>query len=594
MTDSASPQFDYLIIGAGAAGCVLANRLSARQDCKVLLLEAGDDLTPGREPADIRSVFPLAAFNARYMWPDTRVHWRQVDNSPALSLPQGKILGGSSTVHGMWALRGLPEDYDEWERLGAAGWGWKGVLPIFRRLETDQDFNGSSHGHDGPVPIRREPPTAWSPLAHAVRAAATHRGFPHIEDANADFRDGHCTLPNSRFERSRASGSCCYLDARVRRRSNLRILCNHTVRRLAFEGSRAVGAEVTKADGSAVIFRAREVILTAGALRTPVLLMRSGIGPAEHLRAAAIAVAVERPGVGQNLQNHAVVYAVALLKKGARETDWTIKPAASTYLRWSSGEAGCSAGDLGMYVRSYLSWHALGRRTASLAPVLLKPASRGCISLDSSNPLSEPRIEFNFLKDSRDLPRLMTAVRLAAELFNSDELKSVCGPGSALRNVAAVMRFNTRSVRNAVSVGMAAALIDLVPSFGSSLLAALGEMQPVSEVAANADALAEFITESITGTGHVCGTCRMGKQEDALAVVDPAGRVYGCEGLRVADASVMPNVPSGNTYIPTVMVAEKIAQAITGSSLSQAQFATHNPRFDGWTAAHCCDDGEGV
>src|SRR5437879_2783579 len=330
MTDSTNPTFDYLIIGAGAAGCVLANRLSARPDSNVLLLEAGGDLTPDREPADIRSVFPLAAFNARYMWPDTRVHWRQVDNSPALSLPQGKILGGSSTVHGMWALRGLPEDYDEWQRLGAAGWGWKGVLPFFRHLETDQDFNGSAHGRDGPVPIRREPRTAWSPLAQAVYAAATHRGIPHIEDANADFRDGHCTLPNSRFERSRASSSFCYLDARVRRRSNLRILSDHTVRRIAFEGRRAVAAVVSRADGSEASFRAREVILTAGALRTPALLMRSGIGPGEHLRAASVEVRVGRPGVGQNLQNHAVVYAVALLKKGARETDWTAKPAAST------------------------------------------------------------------------------------------------------------------------------------------------------------------------------------------------------------------------------------------------------------------------
>ena len=142
------------------------------------------------------------------------------------------------------------------------------------------------------------------------------------------------------------------------------------------------------------------------------------------------------------------------------------------------------------------------------------------------------------------------------------------------------MRFNARSVRNAVSVGMAAALIDLTPSIGSSLLAALAEMQPLSEVAANADALAEFIAASITGTGHVCGSCRMGRKEDALAVVDPAGRVYGCEGLRVADASVMPTVPSGNTYIPTVMLAEKIAQALAGSSPSQAEFATHEARFD--------------
>jgi 5-(hydroxymethyl)furfural/furfural oxidase len=553
-------EFDYLIVGAGAAGSVLANRLSAAPGTKVLLLEAGRDLAPGSEPPDVRSVFPMAAFNESYMWPDTRVHWRRAEDSPAVPFPQGRILGGSSTVMGMWALRGTPGDYDEWEQAGARGWGWEHVLPFFRRLETDCDFGGEMHGKDGPIPIRREPIERWSLLARAVETQMRRLDWPAVADLNGDFRDGHCVMPNSRYENSRASSGICYLTSEVRGRPNLTILTDSTVTGLVMEGRRVAGVSVRRTDGSRTSYRARETVVAAGALRSPVILMQAGIGPAEHLRTRGVAVTVDLPGVGQNLQNHPVLYLCALLNPRGRDGDG-MRPAASTYLRWSSQMPGGARADLAIYVRSYLAWHALGRRLASLAPVLQKPASRGTVSLDASDPRGTPRIEFNFLADERDVSRLASAFRLATEIFDSAALRSICGEAFVLTNANRLMRYNAVTRANALRAGIAAAIADANPRLGLSLLRRFGRVETIAAIHASGD-IERIVRDSVTGTGHVCGTCRMGRPDDRLAVCDEHARVYGVDGLRVGDASLMPTVPSGNTHIPTVMVAEKTAHSI--------------------------------
>lgn len=551
---------DYLIVGAGAAGCVLANRLSQAPGTKVVLIEAGEDIQPGHEPADVNNIFPLAAFNPNYMWPDSRVHWRGSDDSPAVPLPQGRVMGGSSTIMGMWALRGRPDDYDEWALAGATGWGWEHVLPFFKQLENDQDFGGALHGHSGPVPIRREPRNAWSPVALAVQAETQRRGWAQVEDLNGDFRDGHCSIANSRFENSRASSGICYLTASVRRRPNLRIVTQRTATRLLIEGRRITGVAAVRRDGSEEHFHARETVMTAGALRSPVLLMRSGIGGADALRRAGIAVVADRPGVGENLQNHPVLHVCAMLKPTGREPRGP-RPASSTYLRWSSGVSGCSDGDLAIYVRSYLTWHALGRRMASLAPALQKPASRGRIRLDARDPFGAPSIEFNFLSDERDMIRLSSALRLATDLFGSAALKAICGDAFVLTNADRLMRYNKVTWQNALLAQLAATTVDMNERLGMALLGRLAHMRSATTLVNRDSEIADYIKGYVTGTGHVCGTCRMGRGEDTRAVCDSNGRVYDVQGLTVADASVMPTVPSGNTHIPTIMVAEKIADS---------------------------------
>ncbi|MBV9522240.1 MAG: GMC family oxidoreductase N-terminal domain-containing protein [Alphaproteobacteria bacterium] len=398
-------------------------------------------------------------------------------------------------------------------------------------------------------------------LAVAVHAAAGTLGFPDIDDMNADFRDGHCALPISRYEKSRASGAICYLTAEVRRRPNLRVVTDARVTRLVFDRRRVCGIEVRHRDGPAVAYAAAETILAAGALQTPALLMRSGVGPAAHLAESGIALIADRPGVGRNLQNHPLLPALAILP-GDRTESALDRPPAGTYLRWSSGAGGGATGDLGLYIRSYLVWHALGRRLAMLAPVLMKPRSTGWVRLSGPRDDAPPRVAFNFFDDPSDLARMMSGIRMAARIFAAPELRALCGEAFVLTDAGRLGHFNNLSRRNAFLGWLGAKLLDASPRAGMRLIDALARTKRLREVVDDDAALADFVRAGTIGTNHVSGTCRMGTAADPMAVVDPAGAVYGVGGLRIADASIMPSVPSGNTHLPTVMVAEKIAAAI--------------------------------
>jgi 5-(hydroxymethyl)furfural/furfural oxidase len=385
--------------------------------------------------------------------------------------------------------------------------------------------------------------------------------MPHVADMNGDFRDGHGSLPMSNTAERRASAAICYLDAGVRARKNLTIASAATVTGLLFEGKRAVGV-ASVVDGERREFRGADIILSAGAVHSPALLMRAGIGPGGDLKARGIDVIADLPGVGRNLQNHALLFIAAHLRRGARQSP-AVRPHPMTCFRYSSGFAGAPVSDMYIAAHSKSSWNALGAAIANFNATLFKPRARGRVTLQPNDPTAPPCVEFNFTGDELDLTRLMDGFRRIVELVSYAPIRALATTVFPVRFTDRIRRLNQLNRANAIKSALIAGVLDAVPGLSDLVFGQLtGRRVDLATLIQDREALAEHVRQNVAGTFHVCGTCRVGRADDRDAVVDPQGRVRGLAGLRVVDASIMPSVPRGNTNIPTIMLAEKLADAM--------------------------------
>lgn len=558
---------DILILGGGSAGCVLAARLSESPQCDVILVEAGRNIAAGDIPDEVRSRYPGRAYL------DTSNLWSGLTalmGDPAgragrrpRRYEQARLLGGGSAVNALMANRGAPGDYDEWEALGAQGWNWQACLPVFRAIEADRDFAGPLHGAQGPLVLRRISDERISPFVARVMETLDRRGHPIRPDQNGAWEDGTfrgVAAIDDRGERQPIS--LAYLTPEVRRRPNLKILTGHLATRLLFEGTRVVGAEVQAPGGRPLAIAARQVVVAAGAIHSPALLLRSGIGPAEELRALGLAVVADRRGVGRNLMEHPSIAVATWLPPAMRERDPGEHHEQAVW-RYSSGMDGTPPGDMHAAILSRAGWHSVGWRTGSLFFWVNKSYSRGFLRLASRDPAVEPEVDFRMLSDARDLVRLKSALRLGAQALldpGMDGARDAVFPASYTPRVAKIA---APGAWNAVQRGALAGLLDLAGPLRAALIhAAVTQGITLRGLLADDDALTEFVRANVGGTWHPSGTCRMGRPDDPHAVTSPSGRVFGVEGLRVADASLMPSIPRANTNMPTIMIAERVAAFI--------------------------------
>ncbi len=562
---------DFVIVGGGSAGCVLANRLSASGAHRVILIEAGRDQKPDRvEPAILDSYPRVAYFNPANIWSDLKVHLAPVPHNAGGSprptrYEQARIIGGGSSLNDMQANRGLPGDYDGWAADGAAGWDWDGVLPYFRKLERDMDFHGALHGETGPIPIRRVLSDVWPGFSRAAAEAMRQAGFAELEDQNGDFRDGFFPVAISNAYDRRVSSAIGYLDNAARRRPNLTILTDTFVQSLSIDNGCVRGLVAQGPDGP-VSIRARETILSAGALHSPAILLRSGIGPAAELQALGIPVTANRRGVGRHLQEHPALSISAHIDPAAR-LQQELRRHIHLGLRYSSHTEGGLPGDMYMVALSKTGWHQVGGQLGSLVTWVNKPLSRGRVTLTSPLPLVEPRVEFALLSDMRDARRLMDGLRLAARLYDQDALHAVSNDPFPTSYSERVRDLGIVSTKNLVLTSILARGLDGPAWLRRSLLRhVVTEGAPLDRMMADEDVLEAFVRSAVHGVWHASCSCRMGREDDPDAVVTASGRVIGVDGLRVVDASVMPSIPCANTNIPTIMIAEKMSDAILAES----------------------------
>ena len=529
-------QADFVIVGAGSAGCAMADRLSASGASVIVIEFGGSDAGPLIQMPGALS-YPMNM--PRYDWgywsePEPHLGGRQ------LACPRGKVIGGSSSINGMVYVRGHARDYDTWAEMGADGWSYADVLPYFKRMEhwDDAGHGGDPdwRGKDGPLHVTRGKRS--NPLVTAFVEAGRQAGYPVTDDYNGHQQEGFGAMEHTIFKGQRWSAANAYLKPALKRQNCT--LVRGLARKIVLVEGRATGVEIARSGRIETISARREVIIAASSINSPKLLMLSGIGPAAHLAEHGINVAADRPGVGQNLQDHLELYIqMAASQPISLYKYWNLLGKAWVGAQWLFARRGPGASnqfESAAFIRSAagvdypdLQYHFLpiavrydGQAAAEghgfqahVGP--MRSPSRGSVTLRSSDPAEPPKILFNYMSNEKDWSDFRTAIKLTREIFAQEAFQPY--------------------VKH--------------------------EIQPGPQVQTEEE-LNAFIKEHVESAYHPCGTCKMGRSDDPLAVVDPENRVIGVEALRVADSSVFPQITNGNLNGPSIMVGEKASDHILG------------------------------
>jgi choline dehydrogenase len=510
-------KYDAIVIGAGSAGAILASRLSEDPERSVLLLEAGPDYPHiDHLPEEVKYGYAteIDIMTSAHNW---QFVGKATDEAQEMLVPRGKVTGGSSAINGQVFLRGVPEDYDSWAAMGNNQWGFQELLPYFCKLENDQNCHDAFHGNDGPIIAHRFPRATWLPSQVAFYEACRAAGFPDCTDHNHPDSTGVGPTPFNNPNGIRYSTALGHL-SQARHRLNLTIQANCLVRRLVFNGKQATGVEVERG-GETFVVEGHEIILSAGAIGSPHILLLSGIGPAEQLQQVGIPVVHALPGVGQNLRDHPLVW-VTWRTRPDFPLD-ALAPRMQVCLRYTA-EGSELRNDMKISMQSFATerinrggnrTEAVGvRMTAGIQLAL----GKGELRLTSADPTVQPFLDYRYLEEAFDRQRLREAIRLCVSLAEHDSFQAIIAE----------------------------------------------RLEPTDADLASDDALDAWLRREVTTSQHISCTCKMGPASDPMAVVDQFGRVYGVSNLRVVDASIMPDCIRANTNVTTMMIGERLADFI--------------------------------